>query len=121
MSIAARTGARREICFYNHAQLYPTYNYLFLTTTTKSTVHDDVTEKESVYHKLWFPTTNTEMLTNRHVNGVGEGEIPHPIGSKIRFYGGGEGEIPHPRGSRVKYYGDGDDEIPHPRGSRVRC
>lgn len=34
----------------------------FLTTTTKSTVHDDVTEKESVYHKLWFPKTNTDML-----------------------------------------------------------
>lgn len=99
---AARTEARREICFYNHAQLHPTYDYLFLTTTTKSTVHDNVTEKESIYHKLWFPTTDTEILTNRHVNGGGEGEVPHPRVSRVRCYGGGEGEIPHSRGSRVR-------------------
>ena len=69
-------------------------------TTTKSTVHDNVTEEESAYHKLWSPTSNTEIITNCHVNGGREGEIPHPRGSRMRCYGGGKGEIPHPRGSR---------------------
>ena len=73
-----------------------------MTTSTKSTVHDNVTEKESIYHELWFPTTDTEILTNRHVNGGGEGEVPHPRVSRMRCYGGGEDEIPHPRGSRVR-------------------